>query len=336
MVLTGLALLAVILLLLLLYLVREIVAVLFLGVVLGVSLNPLVERLERWRVPRVLSVLLVYAVVALAFAVFAYYAAREIGNQALELEFDEIKASYEDFRRDANLPAASEVEAAIREAGGGLTGGLVSRAISFVTGVFYFCTVLFSALLFTVTQDRMRDAALSFVAPDRRAEVEAVLHKLARGLRGFMAGEFLAMVSIGAVTYLGLLIIGVKLPLVLAFIAFTFEALPMIGPWLAFIPALGVALTDGIWAVVQVSILYLLIQGFENYIVTPLVHGRESRVPALLILVAILVGGGLMGVLGALVALPLAVMGHILFFEVVVPWNERRFARESEVEVVRD
>jgi len=111
----------------------------------------------------------------------------------------------------------------------------------------------------------------------------------------------------------------VDFALILAFIAFLMEAVPMIGPWIAFIPAFAVALTDSTWTAIQVSILFLGIQAFENYFVTPVIHGRGSEVPAMLIFVALLVGGALMGIMGALVALPAAVCIHVLFMELVVP-----------------
>jgi predicted PurR-regulated permease PerM len=177
----------------------------------------------------------------------------------------------------------------------------------------------------------MRVIALSFASPHQRPDFEAVLDKVAVGLRGFMRGEAIAMVIIGVVTYIGLTIIGIRLPLLLAFLAFLLEVLPLLGPWLAFFPALAIAATHGVWAMVAVSLLYLGIQAFENYIVTPMVHARESQMPAMLIFTALLIGGGLMGLMGALIALPAAVILHILFFEVLMPWNDRRLGKVSLV-----
>jgi predicted PurR-regulated permease PerM len=301
--------------------------------VLGVSFNPLIEVFERFHLPRVAVVLLVYGCVALLFAVFAYYAASEIGDEALNVQLDELRRTYEEIQEGTVLPPVAEVEQGLREAAPTVAGGVISGAASLVTGFVYFLTVLFSALLFTVTQDRMRGVFLAFVPPANREDTESLLYKLARRLRRFLVGELVAMLVIGAVTYAGLLILGIKLPLILAFLAFLFEILPVVGPWLAFLPALAVATTDGLLPAIQVTILYLFIQGLENYIVTPLVHGHESQMPALLILAALLIGGTLMGVLGALVALPLTVVLHTVFFEVVMPWNKRRLAR-TELEAV--
>ena len=314
MALAGLAILGVVLLVLLAIQLRQILAVLFIGVVLGVSLNPLVSLLGRARLPEVAAVLLVY-----------------FATEGLDLQLEQIRSEYDGFQKGTSLPTSNNIEAALRDAAGGAASGAIGKAVSFVSGVLYFFTVLFTALLFTVTQDRMRTLVLSFVETQSRSEVERVLHVLAHRLRRFMVGEFIAMLAIGVTAYVGLLIIGIKFPLILGFLAFLSEVLPLIGPWIAFIPAFAIALTQGVWPAIAVALLYLLILGFENYVVTPVVHGHESQMPALLILVAILTGGTLMGALGALVALPVAVIAHTLFFEVVVPWNERRLARDSDL-----
>jgi predicted PurR-regulated permease PerM len=138
------------------------------------------------------------------------------------------------------------------------------------------------------------------------------------------------MFVVGMLTYVGLTIIGVRFPLILAAIAFLFELVPNVGPWAAYLPALTVALTDGWTTAIKVSALYLAIQALENYLIVPVIHGREAEMPALLIIIAILVGGALMGILGALIALPVALVLHTLFFDVLVPWRQRKIEEAEE------
>jgi predicted PurR-regulated permease PerM len=311
--------------------IRQVLGVLFLGVVVGVALNPIVDAGRKLHVPRVLAVLLVYLTIGFLLSVFIYFTAREIGSVSFTTELDELRADYDELQAGTALPQRQELEDTIERLAGNAAGGLLTQALTVTQAIFSLFTILFTALLFTVTQERMRAIAVSFVNPAQRPDVESVLDKLAVGLRGFMRGEAIAMLIIGVVTYVGLTAIGIRLPLLLAFLAFLFEVLPLIGPWLAFFPALAIAATHGVWAMVAVSLLYLGIQSFENYIVTPLVHARESQMPALLIFVALLIGGGLMGLMGALIALPAAVVLHILFFEAVVPWNEKRLGKATVI-----
>lgn len=310
---------------------RQIVAVLFLGVVVGVSLNPVVEKLVIFKLPRVIGVLLVYSLVGTLLGVFIYFAALQFSQEAFDFKLDQIRADYDDLAADSILPPSEDLEEAGRALAQNAVGGLLNQAFSLINAAFSVFTVLFTGLLFTITQERMRALLLMFLRPRDRERADELLKKLAKGLRRFMVGELVAMTAVGITTFVGLVIIGVEFPLLLAFIAFLTEAIPMIGPWLAFLPAFAVAMTDGPWTAAQVAVLFLIIQGIENYIITPLVHGRQSEMPALLIFIALLIGGALMGILGALVALPAAVCLYILFFELIVPWNQRRLGETPPV-----
>src|SRR5688500_9792998 len=99
MALAGLAILGVVLLVLLAIQLRQVLAVLFIGVVLGVSLNPLVSVLGRARLPEVAAVLLVYFVLAVLFATFVWYAAREVATESLDLQLEQIRSEYDGFQR---------------------------------------------------------------------------------------------------------------------------------------------------------------------------------------------------------------------------------------------
>jgi predicted PurR-regulated permease PerM len=151
-------------------------------------------------------------------------------------------------------------------------------------------------------------------------------------MRRYMLAEFAGMTAIGVLTYIGLKALGMPYAFSLAAIAFLLEILPILGPWLAFIPALLVALTEGWTTTVLVCVLYLALQQIESYVIVPVFHRRGTGMPELLILAAVLAGGSLMGILGALVALPMAVIVYTLFVDVFVPWRHQRvgFVEEPE------
>ena len=324
----GIVLIVFALLCMLAFQIRQVLIVLFLGVILGVTLNPFTEFMLKYHVPRVVAILTVYGLVAMLLALVFTYGALQIAEQDFSGEIDEIRQDYEDFRAGTSLPSSQEVEDALISAGRGVLGGLPGQVFTIASAIVGVATILFTGILFSVTQDRMREIVLAFFPPGRRDEVTRILHRYAVGLRGFARGELLAMVTIGIVTFIGLSLIGVRMAALLAFFAFLMELLPLIGPWIAVIPALIVAFTQGTLVAFQVGLLYLGIQIFENYVVTPMVHSRESEVPALLIFVAITVGGALLGLLGALIALPIAVLARITYIEVVKPWNESRFGED--------
>jgi predicted PurR-regulated permease PerM len=326
----GLVLLGVVILALAALQIRQVLAVLFLGLILGITLNPFVEVMARRKVPRVAAILLVYLAVAAVLAAIVAYAVFEASNEDFAGNIDRVREDYDSLQEGTFLPSSDEIERGLRDASKGALGGLGGQLLTVASAFAGIVTIMFVAILFSVTQDRLREVVLSFVPPGGRGRAGDLMDKFAVDLRGYARGEITAMTLIGVVTFVGLSIIGVPLAVPLAFIAFLFELLPMIGPWLALIPALAIGFTQGMWTGILVLVLYLGIQAFESYVVTPLVHGRASDVPALLLFVAVAIGGALMGILGALIALPLAVLLHTTYFEVVQPWNERRFGESKD------
>jgi len=322
----GAAVLGVVLLVMLLLELRTLIAVLFLGVIVGLALSPVAEQLNRWRVPKVIAVLAVYLVIAGLLALFVWYAAIELTDEFSELEdrVEELRADYDEWAQDRGWPISDDAGEFLSDNGSGFANNAVSQAFNIAGSLFYVFTIFFVGLLFTISKDRMRGMAMSLLEPGQRERTEEILDKLGHRLRRYVLAELATMFVVGGLTYAGLTLLGIRFPLILATIAFLLEMLPTIGPWLAYIPALAVALTQGWEEALKVSALYLGIQAAENYLIVPLVHGREAEMPALLIIVAILVGGALMGVLGALIALPVAVILQTLFLDVFVPWRRRK------------
>ncbi len=326
----GLILLAVVALSLAVIQIRQVLATLFIGVILGVTLNPFVETMARLKVPRVPAILLVYFAVGALLAIVTAYGAYEFTQQDITANVDEIRQDYDNLQQGTPLPSSGQIEQWLKSASKGATGGIAGQVLTFVSALAGIVTIMFTAVLFSITQDRSRQVVLSFFPPKNRERASEMLSKYATGLRGYVRGEAISMTTIGIITFTGLSLLGVPLAVPLAFIAFLLELLPMIGPWIALVPALAVGFTQGTWTGLEVLGLYLAIQAFESYLLTPMVHSRESEVPALLIFVSVIVGGSLMGILGALLALPIAIILHTTYFELVEPWNRRRFGEEDQ------
>ena len=138
------------------------------------------------------------------------------------------------------------------------------------------------------------------------------------------------MAIVGVLTYIGLTLMGVPLPFLLAAIAFITELLPIVGPWLGFIPALIIAATEGWQTALMVTVFYLILQQLESNVILPMVQRHQTELPALVILAAVLIGGAAMGVLGALVALPIAIVMQTLVTDLLIPWRRRANGEEEE------
>lgn len=311
-------------------LVREYIAVLVLGVVIGTTLGPLVDWLARYRMPRILSGFLVYALIASLLSLFLLYAIPELAQEGQELidSFDDLQPLYEDLGEVIPLPEWDELGPLFRERmdefAGRIAGEVVSQAGAVVAAVLYTFTVFVVGLFWTITREPARQLFLSLLEERHRAKADETLSLLANRIRKYVLAEFAGMVTVGVITYIGLSLLGVPFAFVLAAIAFVLEILPILGPWIAFIPALLVSLGEGWQTAIFVSVFYLALQQLEGNVIVPVFQGRGTGLPQLLILYAVLLGGALMGVLGALVAIPVAVVAYTIFMDVFVPWRQER------------
>lgn len=149
-----------------------------------------------------------------------------------------------------------------------------------------------------------------------RPTVRRTFGAVGTGLQRWLAGQLLAMVVVGVLIYGGLEVLGIESALALAVIAAGFEFVPMIGPFVAALPAVALALAAGPETAAWVALLYVAVQQIEGNVMTPLIQQRSVKLPPALALFAILAAALLFGWLGVLLATPLAVAAMILVREV--------------------
>ncbi len=148
--------------------------------------------------------------------------------------------------------------------------------------------------------------------PTRRARVYAVLGELGTTLARWLGAKFLSMVIIGTLTWAGLALLGLRLGLPLALIAGLLTFIPNIGPLLALVPAVLLALAESPVMALWVTLLYAGIQIVETYLITPYIQKRMVAIPPALTIVAQVLAGVLSGGLGLLLAAPLTAAALVL------------------------
>ena len=148
---------------------------------------------------------------------------------------------------------------------------------------------------------------VQLVPPSRRSRARKVLDVIGAKLQYWLLGRLVAIIAVGIIVGIGLWLAGVPQFFVLALVAAVFTAIPFVGPILGLIPGLIVALTVSPTTAAYALLTYVVAQLVENYIVTPLVQQRTVNMPPVLTIAAIALIGGLTGVMGLIVAAPLAV-----------------------------
>jgi predicted PurR-regulated permease PerM len=141
---------------------------------------------------------------------------------------------------------------------------------------------------------------------------------------GYVRGILIEALLITVIVFVGLWLLGVEYPLALAVLAGIGEFMPYVGPIMAAVPAVLLALLESPTLALIVLGFYVVLQLVEGYLLFPFVVGNQSEIPALLIILGLLAGGAVGGVLGALVAIPLAGALRIVVLRVIAPEIRRR------------
>ena len=185
---------------------------------------------------------------------------------------------------------------------------------------FLFFTLLMS-LQMTLTADGMKNWYADLIPPDYGPELAMMMQKIRQTWVGFLRGQMSLMLLIGLVTWLGCTLLGLPQALFLGVIAGVMELIPNIGPTLAAIPAVVLALLVGstylpvsnlVFALIVVG-FYVLVQLFENQLIVPNLMGDAVDLPPLVVLIGTIAGAGAFGILGALLATPVIATGNLVF-----------------------
>ncbi len=177
----------------------------------------------------------------------------------------------------------------------------------------------------------MKNGVESFlvaVVPERYEPYVIDLWKRAEAKMGlWLQGQMLLALIVGLLVYVGLAVLGVRFALILAVMAMMLELVPMAGPVLAAIPALGVALLQGPQMALWVLLLYIAVQQLENHVLFPIIMGKATGMNPIVVILAILIGGHLAGVAGAILGVPVATVIVEILDDVARAKTSRRVPR---------
>ncbi len=294
-----------------LWVIRDIVIIILLSLVLASALEPLVEYLNKRRVPRFVSVLGTYVIVLGFVAIMIALLAPLVIDQAQVLSQNlpsyavELQAKYPSI--DLLLGGADLSNVAKDLLSSGSSKDLLfHRTLGLFNGLFALITVLVLSF-YLVAADKGMKQFISDLIPGQHQEfIVNLIEKIQRKMGLWVVGQFILSVFIFLLTYIGLSILGVEYALVLAIIAGLLEIVPYVGPFLSAVPAVFFALIQNPPLVIAVIILYILIQKTEGYVLVPKVMEKTVGTSPLVVLLALLIGYKLAGVLGILLAVPLA------------------------------
>jgi predicted PurR-regulated permease PerM len=198
---------------------------------------------------------------------------------------------------------------------------VVSTVLGALRGVFGgiigFLTVLIVTFYLLVDSWNLHQIFLRLFPGRQRARVDAATRAITVKLSAWLGGQLLLGAIIGITSAIGLWLMGIPFFYVLALISAIGELIPVVGPILAAVPAIAVAATVSYQKVIMVVIFFLVQQQIENHVLVPKVMARQVGVSAVTVIVAILIGGKLLGFVGALLAVPTAAILQVLILEIL-------------------
>ena len=313
----------------------HVLLILFVSILFAAALTGPVVRLERLRVPRAISVVLIY-VVSLAVVVGILWLVTprlfdqvaNLGDSAPEYaeRYGELRDRYEALRE--NYSSLPPFERQVDKLGGGILDRAGDIALDLPSSIFELfldaLSVFVISMLLVTNRERMMGFTLTLVHPTDRDLVRSLLEKMWTRVGSYLRAKVIVMAIVGTITYVALLLIGVPFALVLAIIVALGEAIPRAGPWLARIPLLGIAALEGLATFGLTFAASVVIENAKGYAISPWVEGEQLDIHPLLVFVAVLCGAALGGFAGAFIAVPLAAIIDLFVRDVVIPWRRRQ------------
>lgn len=215
----------------------------------------------------------------------------------------------------ADLNERFDLESAIRNVGAELPGTILGFVGSFASLVFNSLTVLILTIYFTVNLPNMRDAVATLLGRRERDDFHLIFDEAVQRVGGYVLGNLAISVIAGTAAFIALSIIGVPFAAALAFLVALTDMIPTVGAVIGAAVASVVAAFVGIPHLIATAIYFLVYQQVENYLIQPAVMRRAVDMAAPVVIVAVLIGGTLLGVVGALLAIPTAAIIKVAFRE---------------------
>lgn len=301
----------------LLYELLHVALVVLTAVVIASAIEPAVSSLANSGVPRVLSVILLYLLMLAGVVLFIVFFMPPIVNDVSELvtlapdyiRSLQLESSFlaESIGTAADPLSLSEIISRLREVSLQNAEDVFGVVSSVFGGVFNFLLIFTLSFYLAVRRNGVQDF-LQLVVPTQHEEYVIDLWQRTRVKIGqWLQGQFVLMLAVGLLSYIGLSIVGVPNAALLAIVAGVLEIIPVFGPILSAIPAIAIAgLGGGLSLALMTTGLYVVIQQIENNIINPLVFDQVVGLSPVVVILSIVIGGQLAGFLGVLLAVPLA------------------------------
>lgn len=311
-----------------LYYIRDVVLILFVAVVLSAAFNPWTNWLQKRGIPRSLGILTLYlialALIITTIALLVPPVSQQLSQlsdnfpvywQSLTRQFFNLQQYSEQFGLAKNV---QDLFSSLQQGLDRAAAGFFSSLVSFFGGLAAVIVTLVTTFYLVVEQNAIKKLLRSTIPPQYQSFLFQLYSRIQQRLGWWLRGQLILCLIIGVLAYIGLLILGVQYPAILALIAGLTEVVPYLGPVIGAVPAVFFAFFQSPLKALLVIALYYIIQWTENNLIVPKVMQRATGLNPLVVIVAIMVGVKVAGLVGVLLAIPAATILNIIFEELFV------------------
>jgi predicted PurR-regulated permease PerM len=313
------------------YLVRDALLLIYVSCLLALGFSPLVRVIERQRllpihsskprVPRWLAILVPYVAILVTVALVFTLLWPPLVEQSRAL-WAQLPDMFDRGQRFLVVKGWLSEHLTLTEAikraqgpGGAAAEKVAGAVVGLAGGIVGIVTTLILSLYILIDADNLRSSILRLFPVDQRPRAAAATREVMVKVSAWLGGQVLLAAVIGTSSAIGLWTLGVPFFYVLALVCGIGEMIPVIGPVLSAIPALAVAATISLQKAVLVLIFLIVQQQLESNFLVPRIMSRQVGVSPVTVLVALLIGGSLLGIVGAILAVPTAAILLVLFEE---------------------
>lgn len=292
------------------YLIRDLLVILFISIIFMSALNPLVSFFVKAKLPKVLSIgityLIIIAVGTAAFTAILQPLIEE--SRRLILTLPHLSGQFFNIANINESVFQSELT------------NLSKNAFTITLAIFDNLLAIVFLLVITfymlLERDNLKQRLASlFIGKEDR--VKMLIVRIEEKLGSWLRGQLVLTIIIGLLSYIGLTVLNIPYALPLAVLAGVLEVIPVIGPIISAIPAILIAVTISPFLGLGVAAMYVVMQQLENHLIVPQVMKRAVGLNPLVVILAIAIGSRLLGFAGALLAVPFAVVLQIIVAEII-------------------
>lgn len=300
--------------------------------ILAYLFNPIINFLESKKIKRSHGVLLLYLIILSLIFILSFLviprSSKEIKKLAVDMPIYMENASimmdrlYNKYYSTLGVlpPMFQGVQQIVMENIVGIEHLVVNALKSFVGGVINtfskFISLVLTPILtfyFLVDKKYFREKLMKLIPEKHKIKCIKLFKEIDHSLSKFVRGKIILAVYVGVVTTILLLIVGVDFAIFIGIITGVADIIPYLGPFLGFLPAVFFAFLSSPIKALWVTIFFVLIQWVENNILAPRIIGSTTGIHPLVILLSIILGGGIFGILGMVLAVPVVAISIILF-----------------------